>query len=106
MLDHQGTTADDVEQVVVEFACQDCGTTFWTAASATVLTHPAVVSFYHDHGVNVHDRGYLELPFVDGTNGVVESTDSVRVRVDVTHDDDELHVWIDDTAEVVDEERQ
>jgi hypothetical protein len=32
--------------------------------------------------VNVHDRGYLELPFFDGTNGVVESTDPVRVRVD------------------------
>lgn len=106
MLDHQETTADDVEQVVVEFACRDCGTTFWTAASATVVDHPAVVSFYHDHGVNVHDRGYLELPFVDGTNGVVESTDPVRVRIDVELDGDELHVRIDDTAEVVDHERR
>jgi uncharacterized protein with PIN domain len=105
LLDEQGTTPEDVEQVVVEFACRDCGATFWTGASVCVLDHPAVVSFYHDHGVNVARRGYLELPFVDGTSGVVESTDPVRVRVDVTHGDDTLRVWLDDTATVVDYER-
>lgn len=105
LLDQQGTTPDEVDQVVVEFACRDCEATFWTAASVTVLDHPAVVAFYHDHGVNVRDRGYLELSFVDGTNGVVESTDPVRVRIDVTHDDDTLHVWVDDDAQVVDHER-
>jgi len=105
LLDDQHASADAVEQVVVEFTCRDCGTRFWTAASVTVLDHPAVVSFYHDHGVNVHDRGYLELAFVDGTNGVVESRDPVRVRIDVELDGDALHVWLDDTAEVVDTER-
>jgi DNA-binding transcriptional ArsR family regulator len=102
VLDHQNTSAEALEQVIVEFACSDCGMTFWTPASATIVDHPAVVSFYHDHGVNVRDRGILDLPFVDGTNGTVESADPIRVRVDVTHGDDELHVWLDDTATVVD----
>jgi hypothetical protein len=78
---------------------------FWTPASATVARHPAVVSFYHDHGVNVQGEGHPDLAFVSGTNGTVESHDPVRIRVDVEPDDDALHVWIDDTATVVDTER-
>ncbi|WP_323676694.1 hypothetical protein [Halorubellus sp. PRR65] len=105
LLDDQQANADEVEQVVVEFACRDCGMTFWTAASITIVHHPAVVSFYHDHGVNVHDCGYLELAFVDGTNGIIESRDPVRVRIDVELESDVLRVWVDDSAEVVDTER-
>jgi hypothetical protein len=101
----QDATDDALEQVLVEFACADCGMRFWTPASATVVRHPAVVSFYHDHGMNVQDEGYLDLAFVSGTNGTIESRDPVRVRVDVELDDDALHVRIDDTATVVDTER-
>jgi len=96
---------DDVEQVLVEFACSDCGMTFWTPASTAVVRHPAVVSFLYDHGVNVQEEGYLDLGFIDGRNGTVESEDPVRIRVDVALDDDELSVWLDDTATVVDTER-
>lgn len=96
---------DHTEQVLVEFDCRDCGMTFWTPASVTVVRHPAVVSLYHEHGVDLRERDHLDLEFVDGTNGVVESTDPVRVRVDVALGDDELHLWLDDTATVVDTER-
>lgn len=106
-LDEPG--ADDsggpLEQVVAEAACDDCGLRFWIPVSVVVADHPAVVAYYHEHGIQ---GDALDLPHVDGKNGTVVETDPVRIDVDVyvSGADEALVVTVDGTASVVDTRRE
>lgn len=93
------------EQTTAEFRCERCEFRFWLPASVCVVRHPAVVSLYHDHGIDVRDRRYTGLEFVTGDNGAVVSEDPVRVRVDVELGDDRLELSLDERTTVVDVER-
>ncbi|WP_049898853.1 winged helix-turn-helix domain-containing protein [Halococcus agarilyticus] len=104
VLEGRGDDAE-VEQVLVQFSCERCEMTFWFPVSVCVVDHPAVVSLYGDHGIDVRDRGYLELDFVTGSGGAVVSTDPVRVAVDVAVADDALRLTLDGSLTVVDVER-
>lgn len=89
----------------VEFDCGRCEMVFWLPPGACVVDAPPVVALLHEHGVDPRERSYAELPFTRADAGVVESADPVRVRVDVTVDDDTLHLWLDGAADVVEYER-
>lgn len=104
--DHDEDCPDEYEpggdQVLAKYECQDCHTTVWVPVSVVVATHPAVVAFYYDHGIDIRELDYLDLGFVDGTNGEVVSEDPTRIRVDVELDGDRLELVLDETASVVD----
>lgn len=52
------TTARAVEgdRVQATLSCDACGYRLRTPATLTVLDHPAVVSFYHEHGTDLRER--------------------------------------------------
>jgi DNA-binding transcriptional ArsR family regulator len=82
--DHGGPDGDaaaEVQQTLAEFACDDCGLTFWLPVSVCVVDHPAVVAYYHEHNVNALEAVYLGLPHVTGANGDVVQDDPVRIEI-------------------------
>ncbi len=99
-------TEDETEMYVLEGICERCGRRNSAAAGFWILTHPATVSFLHDHGLDIIDVDPWNLQFViDASQHMCVSTDPLRVRVEVALDDDELHVILDDHGTVVDTER-
>jgi len=94
------------DTVLVAFGCQHCGLSFEIPPGACVVDHPAVVAFYHDHGERLRGRPYIALPFCALGRADLESTDPVRVRIDVELDGEILALWLDDEANVVEYERQ
>lgn len=52
--EHGEDDADD--RVQLELDCPECGCRLRCPVTLAVLEHPAVVSFFHDHGVDVRDR--------------------------------------------------
>jgi len=50
------TDEDDPSRVQAAFDCEGCGASLRCPVALTVLDHPAVVSFYHDHCVDLSDR--------------------------------------------------
>lgn len=94
------------DAVMATFGCDRCGMAFDVTAGACVVDHPAVVSLYHDHGVDVRERPYTEFPFLSPTHPVVESGDPTRVRIDVEVEADVLHLWLDGETDVVEYERE
>jgi hypothetical protein len=48
--------SDDGLRVQAAFDCSACGTDLRCPIALTVLDHPAVVAFFHDHGLDVRER--------------------------------------------------
>lgn len=92
---------DDAGYYLFEAPCSTCGNQFANTVGGCVLFHPAVVSFMYDHGVDVRDRIPWSLSFVYPGRETVESTDPLRLSVDVTVDDAVLTVTVDRDANVV-----
>ena len=89
------------EGVTVVHECQECGSTSYTPAVATVIDHPAVVSLLHDAGIDYRD-GLLwrETDAFDWEESVVDE-DPVRVAVTIRAGGEELVVTLDGTLDVV-----
>jgi hypothetical protein len=94
---------EDEDAVPARFDCDRCGLTFSsTNAAGVVLDHPAVVAFYHDHGVDVRERSYVE---VESATERVISEDPPRTRVELELGDERLALTLDGDAEVLETER-
>ena len=86
--------------------CKDAGS---GSPASAAISHPAVVAFYHDHGVEV---GY-PLDDLDAASAVLElmrsheqalvSSDPPMVRVTVRYDGDELVLTFDDRLRLVEQ---
>jgi hypothetical protein len=73
-----------------------------TTVGEVLLTHPAVVSFLHERGVDVESVPTWELEFCVTDRAVsIESTDPLRLRVTVECDGDELDLVVDETLSVL-----
>lgn len=98
-----GVVEDDGERVLVHLDCDGCGYRIQTPVTMTVLDHPAVVSLYHDHGVDLRDRPVWNVG--EEWRETLLSTDPVAVRVSTSVGGDELSLYVDGTAAVVHTER-
>lgn len=85
--------------------CTECGSLGGSHVGIAALTHPAVVSLFWEHGIDVTERRVWTLPFVDDDAVTVVDEDPLRLRVDVELEGDRLEVVIDDAVRVVDTER-
>ncbi|WP_440991337.1 DUF7351 domain-containing protein [Haloarchaeobius baliensis] len=94
----------EADAVLAECSCDDCGMRFWLPVSICVAHHPAVVAYYHDHGVSM-DGDYLAMPHATGSNGTVVSEDPVRIEVTaaVAAAEEQLVLTLDAETEVVDQ---
>ena len=97
------------DELAVVYECERCGDHLQADPAGVVLSHPAVVSFYYDHGIDVRREplwrllgpNYGELK--DLTRVVEE--DPLRVRISFERDGDRLDLVLDETAEVVEVDR-
>lgn len=101
---HYDETSSPVETdmftPMVTYDCNRCWANLDVPLGGVTTLHPAVVSFYHDQGVNVHDRPFVGLSYADAET-TVESDDPVRVRVTLRADGEEMRVVLDGEASVV-----
>lgn len=97
--------------------CENCGSIFWTDVANVcescksvwtlpiqfhIATHPEVVAFYHDHGVDFHLATYENRSYLLSFQEEMISEDPLRIEVTIPFDDDELRVTIDEQVNVID----
>jgi hypothetical protein len=88
----------------ITFVCNSCKFVWRSPSWAPVLCHPVVASFYYDH----------DIEYVTGSWGAIRrslewreellSTDPVTLRITIPHEEDELHVILNETGTVIDVE--
>lgn len=67
-----------------------------------VLDHPAVVSLFYDHGIDIRTVPYWELRhYFTEFSATVDSEDPLRISVTVPVEDDSLRLTLDETLGVV-----
>ena len=98
-----GSTDD--EQLLVTYGCERCWFTSEVPVGACVVRHPAVVSLYHDYGIDIRECSYTDLDFLGGSSSTLLSEDPARVAVTVELDDDALRLTLDESLTVVGVER-
>ena len=88
------------------FTCRTCWLDQPMGVGVVAVTHPAVVSLYHRHGHDVQrdPSSSFEVVF-ETTNSATTSADPRRVTLDITLDDDEVMLTLDDELRVVDVEQ-
>ena len=99
---------DREDPVLAREQCTVCKSKGYGTPGIKVLFHPAVVSFFHHHGVELGltgDTGFEDvvrtLEIVEGLEETVRSTEPLRVRVTATADGDALHLDLDEAMNVV-----
>lgn len=96
------------EETVARFRCPVCKRNFQVVPWWLVLAHPAVVSFYYEHGIplqfedSVDFQPRIESSLQPELDQELVSEAPLRVRVTVQHDGDELQVTLDEDLDVVD----
>jgi hypothetical protein len=70
------------------------------AGATTVMGHPAVVSLYYDHGVDVQRELPASLSFVWDPDSADLPADATAVELTATVDSDDVTLRVDDTLAV------
>lgn len=83
-----------------ESTCSRCGMHIDTAIGPCVIRHPAVVSFYYDHGIDIRTEPYWTLAFCTD-DPLVLSEDPLELRIDIQVERDELRLTLDDSPSVI-----
>lgn len=104
------STPDDVvtdADVALHGTCDRCGNLFLVPVVKKVLSHPAVVALYHEHGIDPRER-YREgfEPTGQSEPTSVVSEDPFRVEVTIEVDEDRLVLTVDESGTVIDTERE
>jgi hypothetical protein len=89
----------------VDYECDRCGETVSADLGTALLEHPAVVSFYYDHDVDVRKDSIWR--FSAFTNERAHIRDCAPIRATVTYPagDERLTLTVDDSLSVLDVER-
>ena len=96
----------DLFEAVVTYTCRRCTMEMSANAATSVVPHPAVVGFLHDHGVDVGGTPLWKLEWAVSPTGRVVSSDPVRVEIPIEADGDRLVLVLDGHASVIDERRE
>ena len=91
----------------VAYDCDRCGSSSQLDLKTALLNHPAVVSFHHDHGVDVRDVSILRRrETANDLHSRLLEGDPPQATATYTIDDASLTLTVDDALEVVDVERR
>ena len=96
-----GHERTDSGALTVRVTCRNCWLATEFPVGVAALRHPAVVSLYHDHGVDVRERFVTDLDFV-GAGDTVELVDAdpFEAELVVSVGDDSVTLRIDETLDV------
>jgi ribosomal protein S27AE len=109
LVDHEERLADRRDdpdsplRVQIVFDCDSCGSNTRCPVTLTLLDHPSVVSFYHDHDRDVRDRPVWNVG--SEWREHVVSRDPWCVVVSARLDDEELILYVAGDGRVVDDRR-
>lgn len=90
----------EVGDAHARYECERCGELVLASVPEALVRTPAVVAFYHDHGLDVDAIPTWRLPWLSAPIEVV-STEPLAVGVTVTLDGDSLRLTVDERLEVV-----
>jgi hypothetical protein len=85
--------------------CERCRFPHGLPLGAFVLDLPAVIAFYHDHGVDVREAPFWTLEFCDPGSETVASENPLRLRVDAECEGETLSATLAEDGSVVATER-
>ena len=92
---------DDGGHLSVSIDCESCWMTIRVPVGLTVLRHPAVVSLYYDHGIDLRREFPAALEFARSTdNASVVAEDPTEVELDVEVGDDRVTLYVDEELNV------
>ncbi|QPV63910.1 helix-turn-helix transcriptional regulator [Halosimplex litoreum] len=81
--------------------CDHCGSSQYMSVGLAHLYHPAVVSFFHDHGVDVTTRPHWELEWAMTDEYLtVRSTDPWEVALSIPCEGETLELVVDEALSV------
>jgi hypothetical protein len=86
---------------VVEYECLQCGMEPTSGLTYSLLTHPAVVSFYHDHGIDIRNRPLWEFSTFETDTEQIQTADPFRASTTFIAGDEQLTVVVDADLTVV-----
>jgi DNA-binding HxlR family transcriptional regulator len=100
-----GSIIDDSEHfeneaVCIEHICERCHDRAWNRIGTYLVSHPAVVGFHHDHGIDLDETPFWELHWLRDEETMVLSHDPWQVRLDIELDGDCLHVMVEEDLSV------
>jgi len=104
-MDDPGVEGMDAYLDVV-YCCRECGGEIHSAVGATVVDHPAVVSLFHDAGIDVRRTPIWELDPLFDSAGEVVREDPQRVETTVAVDGEALDLRLDENMDVIEYERR
>lgn len=94
-------------RIWTEYVCKHCGYTRRCLLWFKLMTHPVVISFYHEYGDVTESVPFRKLteenaPYIKDISETIVSEDPMRIRVTLPVADRTLHVTVDDALDVVD----
>ncbi|WP_435364056.1 winged helix-turn-helix domain-containing protein [Haloarchaeobius sp. DYHT-AS-18] len=92
--------------VAVRNECGRCGKRTHSDLGAGLLAHPAIVSFLHDHDIDVRERPLWDYDWLAVKTASIEQEDPLRVELSFTLDDERLVLLLDRELTVVEERRE
>lgn len=96
----------DLEDVPLgRYECTRCGQEIVTDVGMDLVEHPAVVAFFHDHGIDVRAEPLTRFVAGGRNHAVVRERDPLRVAVTFEADGETIELLVDDALEVIDAER-
>ncbi len=96
---------DGDELPVVEYGCERCGNTLTVNLGNSLLDHPAVISFYYEHGINVHETSLWEFATWNTDRTKILSCKPLRARVSYHAGDERLDLIVDEELSLVETHR-
>lgn len=94
----------EADMPVVIYDCERCFDEVHATPGAVLLSHPAVVSFFHERGLDIRAVPLWRLPGLGPDATTVVDMDPLRVTVDIQYDGDVLTVTLDENVAVIDTE--
>ncbi|MFC7071873.1 winged helix-turn-helix domain-containing protein [Halovenus rubra] len=103
------SSVDDVDQQlgnvsdmpVVEYECLQCGREPTSGLPFSLLTHPEVVGFHYDRGIDIRRRSIWEFTPFGTEHAQVTSNDPFRASVSFIAGDDKLTLIVDEEITVL-----
>ena len=99
---HNEPESADSDPLTAQFECQRCQLVFDAELRWLVFDHPAVVSFYYDHDIDIGPENYIGF---DSMGDAAVSEDPLRARLTFRADNERLDVVLDEAGGVVETER-
>lgn len=84
------------QEVGIEHVCERCDNHSISSIGVYHLSHPDVIAFHHDHGIDLDDTPFWKLPWLREENTTVLSSDPRRVRVVLELDDECLKLEVEE----------